>query len=87
MAQERVACGVIQPTGAELAVIGRYPGYDGALNNGGFIMVQPFTKGVDLKGVLTGAAPGESGIHVHSGVSQGHTWCTATPRTFPSVHC
>ena len=27
-------------------------------------------------------AAGEPG-----GLDQGHTWCTATPRTFPSVHC
>ena len=26
-------------------------------------------------------------IEENNSVCQGHTWCTATPCTFPSVHC
>ena len=75
-ANVRVACGVIEPARGLPLTLSRYPGYTGALDVRGLLLVSDATQSssgassVVLGGTLTGLPASQSGRwHVHAGTS------------------
>ena len=68
----RVGCGVIEPAKAEIALIGRYPGYTGPESVHGLLTMSDSAGGLMIKGTLTGLEKNKrGGWHVHSGAVYG----------------
>ena len=65
---DRVGCGVVIPSKAEVALIGTYPGYTGSQSVRGVLVLSETQTSLTIKGTLTGLQKNVSGgWHVHAG--------------------
>jgi len=66
-ATHRIGCALIEPTAAEAAILGAYPGTTATIR--GIVLARsPRAADVELSGLLVGLPPSESGgFHVHAG--------------------
>ena len=66
----KAACGVIEPSTAEMTWLGDYPGYAGGRDVRGLVGIADRSDGVQIEGLITGLEPGVTGgWHIHSGYS------------------
>ena len=67
-AANRIGCGVIIPSKAEVTLIGAYPGYSGSQSVRGVLAFSETQSSLTIKGTVTGLQTSRSGgWHVHAG--------------------
>ena len=70
----KAACGVIEPSTAEMTWLGDYPGYEGGRKVRGLVGIADRSDGVQIEGLITGLEGSVTGgWHIHSGYSCSET--------------